>query len=97
MARRRVVILDGAGSGDQDLSPILNVLSHVLQAGGAQVETYPLREMKLAHCLGCFDCWLKTPGMCVEADAGREVAKALIQSDVAVLFTPVTFGVTRRS
>jgi len=30
--------------------------------------------------------------MCVEADAGREIAKAIIQSDVTVLFTPVTFG-----
>ncbi len=92
MPEKKVVILDGAGSGDQDLSPILDVLSQVLQADGAQVETFPLREMKLAHCLGCFDCWIKTPGMCVEADAGREIAKAIIRSDVTVLFTPVTFG-----
>jgi len=28
----------------------------------------------------------------VEADAGREVAKAVIRSDVVVFFTPVTFG-----
>lgn len=53
---------------------------------------FPLREMKLAHCLGCFNCWVKTPGMCVEADAGRDIAKAVIRSDVAVLLTPVTFG-----
>ena len=92
MPGKNVVILDGAGSGDKDLTPILDVLSHVLQADGAQVETLPLREMKLAHCLGCFDCWVKTPGMCVEADAGREIAKAIIRSDVTVLFTPVTFG-----
>jgi multimeric flavodoxin WrbA len=30
--------------------------------------------------------------MCVEADAGREIASAIIQSDTTVLFTPVTFG-----
>ncbi len=92
MPGKNVVILDGAGSGDNDLSPILDVLSRVFQAGGAQVQTFPLREMKLAHCLGCFNCWVKTPGMCVEADAGREIAKAIVQSDVTVLFTPVTFG-----
>jgi hypothetical protein len=28
----------------------------------------------------------------VEADAGREIAKAIVRSDVTVLFTPVTFG-----
>jgi len=74
------------------VTAVLNVLSHVLQADGVQVETFPLREMKLAHCLGCFGCWIKTPGMCVEADAGRQIAKAIIRSDVMVLFTPVTFG-----
>lgn len=89
---KKVVILDGATSGDADLAPILDVLSHVLQADGAQVETVPLRDRKLAHCLGCFNCWVKTPGVCVEADAGREIAKAVVRSDVTVLFTPVTFG-----
>ena len=92
MPGKNIVILDGAGSGDQDLSPILKVLSHVFEADGVQVETFALRETKLAHCLGCFDCWVKTPGMCVEADAGREIARAIIRSDVTVLFTPVTFG-----
>ena len=88
----KVLILDGAASGDADLPRVLDVLSHVVQADGAQVETFPLRDLKLAHCLGCFHCWVKTPGMCVEADAGREIARAVIQSDVTVLFTPVTFG-----
>jgi multimeric flavodoxin WrbA len=92
MPGKNIVILDGTGSGDQDLSPILSVFSEVLQATGAQVETFPLRETKLAHCLGCFDCWVKTPGMCVEADTGREIAKAVIRSDMTVFFTPVTFG-----
>jgi multimeric flavodoxin WrbA len=92
MTEKKVVILDGAGSADGDLSPILDVLSHALQADGAQVEIFPLREMKLAHCLGCFGCWVKTPGICVEADGGGEIVKAIIRSDVTVLFTPVTFG-----
>jgi multimeric flavodoxin WrbA len=92
MSGRNVVIVDGAASGDKYLSPILSVLSEVLKGDGAQLETFPLREMKLAHCLGCFGCWVETPGMCVEADAGREIAKAIIQSDTTVLFTPVTFG-----
>jgi hypothetical protein len=92
MSTNNVVILDGARLGDVDLPPILDVLSHVLESNGAQINTFPLREMKLAHCLGCFNCWVKTPGICREADAGREIARAVIRSDVAVFFTPVTFG-----
>jgi hypothetical protein len=30
--------------------------------------------------------------MCVEDDAGRQIAKAVIQSDTTVFYTPVTFG-----
>lgn len=89
---KNVVILDGAGFGDADCSPILNILVDVLKAASFEVTTFPLREMKLAHCLGCFGCWIKTPGMCVEADTGRDIAKAVIQSNVTVLFCPVTFG-----
>ena len=92
MQAKNIVILDGAAAGDQDLAPVLAVLSQVLQSGGARAETIPLRERKLAHCLGCFGCWIKTPGMCVEADAGREIAQDIVRSDVAVFFTPVTFG-----
>ena len=92
MLTGKIVVLDGAGPHDTDLAPVLDVLSGALKAEGAQLEIFPLREMKLAHCLGCFNCWIKTPGMCVEADAGRDIAKAVIRSDTTVLFTPVTFG-----
>jgi len=92
MPGKNVVILDGTDSGEETLSSVLSVLSKEIKRGGAQLEIFPLREMKLAHCLGCFNCWVKTPGMCVEADAGREIARAVVQSDTTVFFTPVTFG-----
>jgi len=92
MSGKRVVILDGCGPLDQDLAPVLSGLSDVFRREGCQIETFPLHAMKLAHCLGCFGCWLKTPGMCVEDDAGRQIAKAVIQSDTTVFYTPITFG-----
>lgn len=27
-----------------------------------------LRKQKIQHCLGCWNCWLKTPGQCVRQD-----------------------------
>lgn len=92
MSARKTVVLDGCGLHDQDLAPVLEELLGVLDREGSEVQTIPLRELKLAHCIGCFTCWLKTPGLCVENDAGREIAKAVIQSATTVLFTPVTFG-----
>jgi multimeric flavodoxin WrbA len=87
-----IVILDGAGAGDTWMAPAREALAGALEAAGGSVETFRLGEMKLAHCLGCFNCWVKTPGMCVEADEGRTIARAIVRSDTLVLFTPVTFG-----
>src|SRR5271157_3664941 len=92
MADKKVVILDGTQAGDENRPAILGVLSDVLKGSGAEIQTFTLRQMKIAHCLGCFGCWVETPGICKEADAGREIAKAIIQSDATVFFTPVTFG-----
>jgi len=92
MAGKKVIILDGCGLPDRDLAPVLEGLLDVLRRDGSEIEIFRLREMKLAHCLGCFGCWVKTPGMCVEDDAGRQIAKAVIQSDSTVFYTPVTFG-----
>ena len=76
MPGRNVVILDGAAPGDTDLIPFLSVLSDALKKDGTPVVTFLLGDMILAHCLGFSGCWLRTPGMCVEADAGREIARA---------------------
>jgi len=42
--------------------------------------------------VGCFGCWLKTPGACLQKDGGQEIATAVIRSDMVVLFSPVVFG-----
>ena len=94
MSGKNAIILDGAGAGagDEELAPILRILEEELTQNGAETRTIRLRETRLAHCIGCFGCWLETPGICRENDAGREIAWSVIQSDVTVLLTPVTFG-----
>jgi multimeric flavodoxin WrbA len=92
MIDKKVIVLDGSGEGDEDLAPLLSILISELRESGAQVQTFALREIKLGHCIGCFGCWLEKPGICVEADAGREIVQAIIQSKMTVLFTRVTFG-----
>ena len=87
------VVLNGALAGDETLAPVENVLAELLEETGAGVRDFQLRDIPLAHCQGCFECWFKTPGLCkTDGDAGREITGAMIGSDVLVLLTPVTFG-----
>ncbi|KHD37495.1 flavodoxin [Clostridium acetobutylicum] len=44
------------------------------------------------HCIGCFSCWIKTPGKCVLKDSMSEVNKSYINSDIVIYLTPIIFG-----
>lgn len=46
----------------------------------------------LAHCLGCFGCWIKTPGECVIPDLMKEINQTYMNSDVVVYICPIVFG-----
>ncbi|MEO1209344.1 MAG: NAD(P)H-dependent oxidoreductase [Cyanobacteria bacterium J06638_20] len=92
MVNQKIVLLDGRGPGDDDLLPVLDTLMDELHSSGATVQMFPLKDIKMGSCIGCFGCWLKTPGICVEPDTGRDIAQAVVQSDVTILLTPVTFG-----
>lgn len=92
MQPARYLLIDGTQSEDTDLLPSFRLLHDSLVARGMYVETLRLRDVKLGHCVGCFDCWLKTPGQCFQPDAGREIVQSILQSDTVVLFGRVLFG-----
>lgn len=68
------------------------VIEEEYRKAGWQVQTLRPAEMDIAACRGCFQCWVRTPGVCAIDDGGRDVARAWMQSDVVVLLTQVTFG-----
>jgi len=63
-----------------------------LVLGECEVECYCLREIDISPCLGCFGCWVKTPGVCVIDDTARGIAERVIGSNLLVYLTPITFG-----
>ncbi len=88
----RAVILNGSHHGDQASAVLHGVVAGELAEGGWEVEPFVLRDLDIAYCVGCFGCWERTPGECVTDDAARDVARAMIQSDLVAYLTPVTFG-----
>ncbi|GEM_PF-387117 len=88
----KTVILNGMEAGDTLTESVHHMLFDALRTRGWEVEPFILHEMEIAFCAGCFGCWIRTPGQCVLKDGGHSVARAFIQSDLAVFLTPVTFG-----
>ncbi len=87
----RVVILDGFPDGHPAAGD-LAWLTEELTRRGHGARRLSLEGLKLGLCRGCFGCWVKTPGECVIDDDGRRVAREYIQSGLAVLATPLSFG-----
>jgi len=88
----KATLLNGAPAGDSYLDAVAAALADARPAADWAVTSWALRDEQIAHCIGCFECWTKTPGLCRINDAGREVARSVIQSDLTIFLTPVTFG-----
>ena len=43
-------------------------------------------------CLGCFNCWIKTPGKCIIEDSYTEMPKYILESDTFVIITRIKYG-----
>jgi len=84
--------LNGAKTEKGTVNTVSDYLVDYLKTNNHEVEVMEMRNEKIAPCLGCFSCWLKTPGKCVIKDAGSDLPRKVVQSDVLIGLTPVTFG-----
>ncbi|MGG7077854.1 NAD(P)H-dependent oxidoreductase [Clostridium sardiniense] len=51
-----------------------------------------LNEYDLKSCIGCFGCWVKTPGLCVIKDKSEEINREFINSDFVIYVGRITYG-----
>lgn len=74
--------------------PIQEMLEEELSIGGWDVEPVLLHQLDIRSCIGCFRCWNTTPGICtgVKDDDAEEVTRKVINSELVVFLTPLTFG-----
>ena len=86
------IILNGMTPEDPLTEPLCDELFAALEARAWPAENLALAEMNIKPCLGCFKCWIDRPGECFLEGEHRDVARKVVQSDLAVLLTPITFG-----
>ena len=56
---------------------------------GAQTELYHLGNYRIGQCKGCFACWFRTPGQCVQNDDMAALLGAYQSADVVCFGSPV--------
>lgn len=88
----KAVLLDGSPAGDSTGKRISAVMIQQLQLHNWNVDHIVLRDRKIGNCAGDCFCWIRSPGVCNIDDDNRLIAKAIIESDLVIYLTPVTFG-----
>ncbi len=71
---------------------ILDPFLEGMKEAGADVELFYTRKLNINPCLGELDCWLKTPGKCIQDDDMQMLDPIMREADIIVLATPVYSG-----
>jgi multimeric flavodoxin WrbA len=78
--------------GESKTELMLNHLVEGMRDAGAEVEVVNLHEKKIKNCIGCFTCWTKTPGQCIQKDdMTMELFPKWQEADLVVYATPLYF------
>lgn len=73
-------------------SPIAKSVVSDLSAKTSAYKIFYTAEMKIAPCIGCNSCWLKTPGICALQDDYEQILKAYLQYDTTIFISGTSLG-----
>ena len=88
----KVTIINSARSDDPELSRSITNTAKELNRLSIEVQQINCTNMHLNYCIGCWDCWWKTPGNCVHKDDMEQIYKAILHTDFLIFATPLVAG-----
>ena len=68
---------------------ILRPLLKGMEMAGADTDVVHIRQLDLEPCIGCYTCWVRTPGICIHHDPMEQVLKKFNSADLIVYGTPL--------
>ena len=71
---------------------VLEQIRTLIPQKDGDVEIIDTSDMKIAHCMGCNQCWLKTPGICAIKDDYEVILKKLIEAKNLWIVSDTHFG-----
>jgi len=84
----KTLIID-ACEDDRDHPVIEKIID---DQGWTDMKHFKVRDMDIHFCTGCWDCWVKTPGICSQKDDEEMILKSYPSSDLVVFVSPIKAG-----
>ncbi len=88
----KVLILNGSKKHDSRVIDLITQIKTIFVDQKWEINEIRLNEINLAYCTGCFSCGIKTPGKCIISQDIVPISKKFMASDLAIYFSPITFG-----
>lgn len=82
----KTLVIDSIGS------PLIKEMADMMQKENQAVKVIDTRDKKISPCIGCNNCWLKTPGVCSIKDDYEELLKAMLLHDRIILVGAISLG-----
>ena len=81
----KITILNGNPKADNiKFDNYIDTLTDLLKSDRHTVTVFKLRDMDIKHCIGCWSCWVETPGECIIPDNSGDICREYINSDFVI-------------
>jgi multimeric flavodoxin WrbA len=89
----KITIINGSPDGEKnDLGLFLEEVQKKLSGDNIEVTSFILAKEEIHFCVGCWDCWWKTPGLCRYNDSMNKILPEIIHSDLVIFASPMIMG-----
>ena len=90
-----ILVLDGHPAlVNSSFAQYLDALRAEFESGGHSVQHIKLADKHIKQCVGCWSCWVKTPGRCFVKDDSDDIRRAILQSGLVLFASPLRMGFT---
>lgn len=69
-----------------------NTVIKELDSAGFKSSLISTDGLKISHCIGCNDCWIKTPGLCCIKDDYEKILIKMLLADRVIILTEAKLG-----
>jgi multimeric flavodoxin WrbA len=88
---KKICILDGRNNPQENFNrDVAQLISS--KPAHVQVERFILNDLNISYCVGCWDCWLKTPGICRLRDEHAIVLESVIKAGDVIFVSEESVG-----